>query len=276
MRPILSCVTTLAFLVVAGAATAVAQPPVITPGGIVNAASNQTPVALGSLVSIYGTNLSPQTDVAPTVPLPITIDGVKVLVNNVLAPLQLVSSGQINAQIPWEALPAGPPTTNTSATVIVTTLAGGQSVSANVTIGPAGPGIFTFNYGIGQAVAYSNGDGAIASATPIANYPYHAAKIGDPLSLVIYATGLGAVSPAVQSGNVPPTGVIANTVTTPTVLVGGVAAQVLFSGLTPQFPGFYQLNVVIQPGTPTGSAVPLQIQMGAVTSPNTVTIAVSN
>jgi uncharacterized protein (TIGR03437 family) len=43
------------------------------------------------------------------------------------------------------------------------------------------------------------------------------------------------------------------------------------------FVGVYQINVVIQPGTPTGDAVPVQIQMGSGTpSTNKVTIAVSN
>jgi uncharacterized protein (TIGR03437 family) len=64
-------------------------------------------------------------------------------------------------------------------------------------------------------------------------------------------------------------------VTTPTVLIGNVPAQVLFSGLTPQYPGVYQLNVIVATGTPPGNAVPLQIRMNGVTSRNDVTIAVS-
>jgi uncharacterized protein (TIGR03437 family) len=37
----------------------------------------------------------------------------------------------------------------------------------------------------------------------------------------------------------------------------------------------YQLNVRVPTGTPTGSAVPLQIQLDGVISRNDVTIAVS-
>ncbi len=59
-------------------------------------------------------------------------------------------------------------------------------------------------------------------------------------------------------------------------MVGNVAANVVFSGILPGFPGVYQINIIIQPGTPTGNAIPLQIQMGGITTSNQVTIAVSN
>jgi uncharacterized protein (TIGR03437 family) len=267
----------LALLLTAGAA--LAQTPVISPGGILNAASSDLtglPLSQGSLISIYGSNLSPVTDSAAAIPLPVSLDGVVVTVNGVLAPLLVVSAGQINAQIPWTALAAAPPTTNstTTAQVVVSTLTAGASAPATIKVGLAGPGIFTFSYGSGQAVAYSNVDGAIASATPVPSYGYHPAKINDPYSLVILATGLGAVNPPVVTGAAPPTGVISNTVTTPTVLIGNVPAQVLFAGLS-QYPGVYQLNVIVAPGTPTGNAVPLQIQLDGITSRNDVTIAVS-
>jgi uncharacterized protein (TIGR03437 family) len=58
-------------------------------------------------------------------------------------------------------------------------------------------------------------------------------------------------------------------------LIGGVPALVMFSGLSPEFVGVYQLNVIIQPGTPTGNAVPIQIRTAGITSTNKVTIAVS-
>ncbi len=281
MRPFFHSLTFLAscaLLLTAGAAPARAQAPVIMTGGIANAASGNLPVAVGSLISIYGSNLSSVTDVDTAIPLPPTMDGVRVTVNGVAAPLWFVSSGQINAQIPWEALASTPPTTNTStAQVVVSTTAGGASAPASVTIAPAGPGIFTFNYGSGQAIAYNYSDGSFASATPIAGYPtvpYRAAKINDPNPLVIYATGLGAVSPPVSDGAPPPTGVISYVVAPVTVLVGGVPVTVQFAGLS-QDPGVYQLNVTLPTGTPPGNAVPLQIQMNGITSRNDVTIAVS-
>ena len=57
-------------------------------------------------------------------------------------------------------------------------------------------------------------------------------------------------------------------------MVGGVKAQVVFSGLYPYAVGVHQINIIIQPGTPTGDAIPIQIQMNGVTSRNDATIAV--
>jgi uncharacterized protein (TIGR03437 family) len=281
MRPFIrSVISSFSFvlLLTASAALTWAQAPQIMPNGLVNAASGNGPIAPGSLLSIYGTNLSPVTDIDTAIPLPPTMDGVTVSVNNIQAPLWFVSSGQINAQIPFEALPSAPPTSNSATVqVVVSTKSGGASAPASLTLSPTGPGIFTFYYGAGQAIAYNYADGSFASATPIQGYttvPYRAVKINDPNPLVIYATGLGAVTPAVDTGAAPPTGTIAYTVSPPTVLIGGVQAQVLFSGLS-QFPGVYQLNVTVPAGTPTGSAVPLQIQMNGFTSRGDVTIAVS-
>ncbi len=281
MRPFFHSLTYLAscaLLLAAGASPARAQTPVITAGGVVNAASDNPPVAVGSLISIFGSNLSPVSDTDTAIPLPPTMDGVHVTVNGYTAPLWFVSSGQINAQIPWEALASAPPTTNTTTGQVIVSTASGTSAAANVTMAPAGPGIFTFSYGNGQAIAYNYSDGTFASATPIAGYstvPVRPAKINDPNPLVIYATGLGAVTPSVADG-APPSG-IAYTVITPTILVGGFAlpaANVLFSGLSSD-PGVYQLNVTLPTGTPTGNAVSLQIQMNGFTSRGDVTIAVS-
>ncbi len=183
------------------------------------------------------------------------------------------------------ALPLLPPgTSGTMQVPVVVTRNGVASAPINVKVGPAAPGIFTFQFGIGQAVAYGNVDGAIAAPGTATGLPAtaHPAKIGDPQTLVILATGLGPVDSTVADGDVPQVA-IANTLTTPTVLVGNVPARVVFSGLVGRdaggkvlgFVGVYQLNIVIQPGTPTGDAIPLQISMNGITSRSDVTIAVS-
>ena len=48
-----------------------------------------------------------------------------------------------------------------------------------------------------------------------------------------------------------------------------------FSGLAPQFTGVNQVNAVVPKNAPTGDAVPLQFQMGGLTTTDKVTIAVS-
>lgn len=63
--------------------------------------------------------------------------------------------------------------------------------------------------------------------------------------------------------------------TKPTVLIGGTPAQLLFAGMSPQFVGVNQINVLIPSGTPTCNAVSLRISLGGVTTSDAITIAVS-
>jgi uncharacterized protein (TIGR03437 family) len=253
-------------------AAAWAQPAVFT-GGVVNGASfaKGQAVAPGSLVSIFGTNLSTTSAAASSVPLSTSLGGVSVTFNNIPAPLILVSHSaangdQINAQIPYEL--AG----SSSAQVVVND--GTASAPQTVQLAAQAPGIFVL--GNGQAVAYGNTDFAFAApAGSIPGVTSHPAKILDPQTLVILATGLGAVNPSIPDGSGDPT-TIHNTTSTPVVTVGGVNAQVVFSGIAPGFPGVYQINIIVPAGSPTGDAVPLQIQMGGITTTNQVTIAVSN
>jgi uncharacterized protein (TIGR03437 family) len=57
-------------------------------------------------------------------------------------------------------------------------------------------------------------------------------------------------------------------------MIGGMPAQVNYSGLSPQFFGVYQLNVVVPSGITPGGSVPVQIQVGGTSSPDPVTIAI--
>jgi uncharacterized protein (TIGR03437 family) len=243
--------------------------PAVSSGGVLNGASFATgqPVAPGSLVSIFGTNLASTSSAATSVPLSTSLGGVKVTFNNIAAPLNYVSGGQINAQMPFEL-------TGSSTAQVVVTNNGTASAPQSLQVASIAPGVFAL--GGGQAVAYGNSDYMFAApAGSIPGLTTHPAKILDPQTLVILATGLGPVSPSIADGVGDPT-TIHNTTTMPVVMVGNVAAQVVFSGILPGFPGVYQINIIIQSGTPTGNAIPLQIQMGGITTSNSTTIAVSN
>lgn len=269
-----------------GAAAAFSQTPVVSNGGVGVAAGTPgiTSVAPGSLISIYGTQLASALSTADTIPLSNSLNNVSVKINDISAPLLFVSPGQINAQLPWEIMPVIPAGTNGTAQVVVTRN-GASSAPISFSVAPAAPGIFTFQFGIGQAIAYGNSDGAFAAATGsipgVSNA--HPAKPNDPSTLVILATGLGAVKDTVKSGDVPSV-ITSETVTKPVVLVGGKAAQVVFSGLVGRdasgkafgFVGVYQLNIILAADTPTGPAIPLQIQMNGVITSDKVTIAVGN
>jgi uncharacterized protein (TIGR03437 family) len=243
---------------------------------VLNAASFATNqgVAPGSLVSIFGTNLASSLAQADSIPLSTSLGSVSVMFNNTAAPLLFVShdpvnGDQINAQLPFEV--------GTGTAQLVVIRSGTSSAPVGVNVISAAPGIFTVASGLGQAIAYGNNDGQIAAPPgAIFGLTTHPAAIGDPTTLVILATGLGAVNPPVVTGSAVTDGQIHYTVVNPTVLVGGVPAQLVFSGMQPQFPGVYQLNIILAPGTPTGDAVSLQLVMNGITTTDKATIAVTN
>jgi len=153
-----------------------------------------------------------------------------------------------------------------------------------VTVVPVSPGIFTDNYGSGQALAYDNTTGALAApaGSPIAGFAVAPISISSGHALIIACTGLGLVTPPAGSppigNNVagpPVNGQFWNTVLTPTVLIGSVPAQFIYSVLSPQFVSEYQIAVVPAANTPTGNAVSLQIQIGGVLTTDKATIAVA-
>jgi uncharacterized protein (TIGR03437 family) len=166
--------------------------------------------------------------------------------------------------------PNAPPQT---VNVVVTVDGVGSSQPSPVTVGPFSPGIFTAGPDF-RAIVQNFSDGTLAQpAGSIPGLVTHAAASGD--IVIIYATGLGAVD------NIPADGAAAgdqliNTLTPPTVLVGGISAPLIYSVLSPQFVGVNQLAIRIPDGAPTGDQVPLQIQLGGITSPVNVIMGVSH
>jgi uncharacterized protein (TIGR03437 family) len=81
--------------------------------------------------------------------------------------------------------------------------------------------------------------------------------------MVVYATGLGAVNNQGQYS------VAAAPVT---VVLNGTEYPVVFAGLTPQFTGLYQVNVVFPLSAPPGLGVSLTLKQGGQLS-NSVTVS---
>jgi uncharacterized protein (TIGR03437 family) len=243
------------------------QTPVVSPGGVVNSASfdKTIPVAPGSLISIFGSNLASGGASADSIPLSTVLNNVSVTVNGVAAPIKDVFPGQLNVQLPGETLSG-------TAQLIVKN-SGLSSAATPIQVGPFSPGIFVAVAASGQqiAIAVNNADSSLAApAGSIPGIATHPAKAGDVL--IIYANGLGAVTPTIKDGFAS-TDTVRNTDTKPVVMVGGMSVPVLFSGLS-TFVGVNQINIQLPSGTPTGSAVPIQIQVGGLTSVATATIAV--
>ncbi len=244
--------------------------------GVLNAASyakdangQGSPVAPGSLVQIYATLPGANSESSSTVRLPTSLGGVSVTFNNIPAPLSaVVPAGTfpfINAQMPFEVLPAG----QGSATAnVVVTVNGVSSATRPVPIVPAAPGVFTIPP-TGQAnvvlVYVDPADGTAKIAAPASQsalFSIPAAPIPRGTSGFFYATGLGVLTPAIANGDAPSLtalNAVVHYAAMPTILIGGITAEVDFAGQAPGYPGVNQVNIVIPNGAPTGNAVPLQI-----------------
>jgi beta-glucosidase len=234
--------------------------PSINPGGVINAASSATgAVAPGSIASVYGSFLLTAASGAVTLPLPTSLGGLSLDFGTVDGPLIYASTGQVNLQVPWEV--AG----QTQAS-LTATFAGETSVPQTADIAPYAPGIFSIN-------AQGSGPGAILDSSYRLISPSNPAGAGLTV-ILIYCTGLGAVSNQPATGAAAPNSPFSQTLATPTVMIGGVPAQVLFSGLAPGTVGEYQVNAVVPANAPTGNAVPVVISMGGAMS-NSVQIAVA-
>ena len=220
-------------------------------------------IAPGSLISLFGNALSSTASAqASSIPLPTSLGGTSVTVNNLPVPLIFVSPGQINAQLPWKLQPG-------TATLVVT--ANGTPLPAlAITIAQFSPAIFALQSGAGAGIVI-NQDGTLAAAA--GSIPGIGTRPSKPGEVVfILATGLGAVDLGIVDG-ADSSDALRFTATKPRVSIGGASAQVLFSGLSPQFVGVNQLNVIVPDGIDTGN-VPVQISIAGVTSSDKVTMAI--
>ena len=243
---------------IGGALSANPVAPAVNTGGVLSAASyiaNQ-PLAPGSFAAIFGTNLSPGVNQSLKLPLSNQLGGTSVVIGGEQVPLLFTSSGQINAVVPYD-LPVN------STQQLVVQMGSAISIPQPIVIAPAQPAVFTTNAaGTGPAIiqVYK------PDRTPL---PYGSSVSGGYV-IVIYCAGLGAVNPPVAVGTAAPLAPLSNTVNPVTVTIGGMSAQVLFAGLTPNFAQLYQVNVVVPSGLPSGNATLLLNVGGQQSAPVTI------
>jgi adhesin/invasin len=220
----------------------------------VNAASFiPGPVAPGSLIAIFGTNLSGSTASATSFPLPTSLGNTSIRLNGVLIPLLYVSPTQVNAQVPFEIAPG--------AMGVVATSNDLTSLPVRVEISGTGPGIFLLE---GTHAAATNLDGSVnSSVNPIRAGSY----------LTVYFTGQGAFNNPYDTGAPAPMSPLSWTVADTTATIGGTDTVVSFSGATPTLAGLSQVNLVVPADLAPGD-YPVAITVGGVTS-NSGTISVT-
>jgi uncharacterized protein (TIGR03437 family) len=91
---------------------------------------------------------------------------------------------------------------------------------------------------------------------------------------VMYALGLGAVTPTLAIGDGTPSAPYEYAVGPVTVTIGGIPATVLFAGLTPGYVGLYQVNVAMPSGVAPGGQVPVTVSVAGKSDAGNITIAV--
>jgi uncharacterized protein (TIGR03437 family) len=244
-------------------------PPSLSAGGTINNASFavNTPVAPGSLVSIFGTGLAGDGAVATGASLPPVLGATSLTLGGVAVPLVHAFPTQVDAQIPWEL--AGQ--TSAPLTIVTDDLSGNPVI---VPLAEFSPGIYTATgTGTGQGAILINGTSTLAAPADGQFAGQPARRGTDYIS--IYATGLGPVTNQPASGAPAPASPspLAQTISTVTVTIGGVTATPTFAGLAPGWVGLYQVNVLVAANAPAGDAVPVTVSVGGVIS-NQVTMAV--
>ena len=255
--------TTGGFSQLGGALSVTAGVPVISPGGAVSAASfaARDPLSPGAYISIFGSNLAPDTASAGALPLPAELNSVSVTAAGQPVALNFVSPRQINGVLPFGL-------TVDSAQQIVVKHGNALSTPQSFSVSQAQPAVFTQNFsGIGPGIVV----GVRPDGSQFLVGPNSRLRVGD--AAVIYCAGLGLVDQELDAAEAAPGEPLARTLSGVTVTIGGVAAEVFYAGLAPGFAGLYQVNATVAAGTPTGAELPLELTVGEIRNP-TVTVAV--
>jgi uncharacterized protein (TIGR03437 family) len=223
--------------------------PQFTGGAMLNAATLRpnAPVAPGSLATVFADLGSVSADAA-SIPWPVKLGGVEVLIDGAPAPLVAVRAGQVNFQVPASAA-AG---------------------SAAVRIRRDGQDVASFNGWI-QATAPGLYAGAVLDQDGVPIAPGHPARPGSVIQ--IYGNGVGATYPAVPDGFTPTS--IARSTLAPRAYFGADPAEVLFSGLSSAFPGLWQINIRVPESPAVSGQMPVFVVMGSSAS-NGLSVPVGN
>lgn len=234
----------LAFLLAALLSAAQAQ----NSGSIINAASYGVSVAPGSIAVV---SAGPFFTISPQASVSVQFNG------GPPAPLFYVAGSQFGVEIPWEL-------DGKSQTTVTVTVDGQTGEPQAVDLIAFAPGIFTDTVGgAGQGFIVDSSNQLLDASNPAA----------PGSTVVIYCTGLGAVTNRPATGVRTPASPLALTTSTPAVTIGGAPAEVVFSGLAPGLIGEYLVNAIVPAGSATGNAVPVTISIGGFTS-NVATMAV--
>ncbi|MEP7352816.1 MAG: hypothetical protein ABI824_06260 [Acidobacteriota bacterium] len=219
-------------------------------------------VSTGSFASAFppksSTFAGVTTNSTGTLPYLTTLANVSVSIDGTKVPVQFVSPGQINFLVPYVMTPG---------LKTLSVVSSGGTITGSLRVISAAPGLFfvasdTVAPPAGRAL---NQDGVTVNSATAPT------RRGDTIS--IFGTGPGVFNNPATDGAAPGGTPLVKTVSTPQALVNGVDAQVDFSGLNPNFPGLWQVNIKIPTNSFITGRVPVVIFVDGVDS-NEVSIFV--
>jgi uncharacterized protein (TIGR03437 family) len=215
----------------------------LDPTGIVNWASSApytVGVSVGEFVALSGTALADAgvdiTNTAYPTTFDTTVGGVQVLVNDRLAPIYHVSENLIIVVVPFA-------TSGSVASFQVLNHGVGSEVRTTF-LDQTTPGVFTFNNGVGNAVAQHLDFSVVSPTNPAQPGEY----------ILFYVGGFGNVDHAVGDGQAAPLSPLSRVTSPNAALVDGEQASVVFFGLTPTLIGDYALIVQVPSDASPGLA----------------------
>jgi uncharacterized protein (TIGR03437 family) len=207
------------------------QAPSFSSDSIVNSANGSSASLTPNVIaSVFGQNLAYTTATVSLAEvgagtLPTTLGDVQISVGNIFAPLLYVSPTQINFLVPANLQPG-----DTGVRIVRQGTAG----QAQITLLDAAPALFLVDNG---KLAAIHADGSLVTA----DSPARASEI-----IVVFGTGLGRTDPRQLDGIIP-------RAAAPILLLDQLriqldqqflpATSVLYAGITPGFPGLYQINL---------------------------------
>ncbi len=191
-------------------------------------------VSAGGILSILGEGFVQQEAVPTELPLPTSLGdpALQVLVNDVAAPLYLVSPGQVNAQVPWSTEPG-------SARVVVRR-ADSESLAMSVAVESAHVNFLRHE---DSARVLWESNGVIDSNAALT-----------PESIVtLFATGLGPTEPPLQDGSAAVPGVDYVLQYPQAAFLNGLPAPASLGAPSPTQVGVFELQFTVpREAAPTG------------------------
>jgi uncharacterized protein (TIGR03437 family) len=236
------------------------------------------PLAPGALLTISVSGLTRSPETAPDgadEPLPRKLSGVEVIFDGVALPLLSVSSDEVRAQLPYDAV------NRTSSSMYIRSERDGGAVTDTnavaISLLPAAPGLFAFpGKEPRPGITLHGGTVAAPQGAPVtSSSPAHPDE-----AITLWAAGLGLVNASDDSESGVQAGVPNPHPDAPVQLgvaatVNGYAAQVLSATLPQGSIGIYEVRVLLPVNLPSAAAATLAISQNGRPS-NIVTIPVQN